>query len=98
VGSGGLSMGSLIDDEDDEADAEGADTQCAYVGESGVRCRNHARPGSRFCGVHQGAAAGGADAAGEAGGAADAVGEADDAADAVVDAAAAADGDEDSLI
>ncbi len=86
VGSGGLSAGSLIDDEEDEAASEGADAQCAYVGESGVRCRNHARPGSRFCGVHQGAEEGegadGAAAAGEAG---------------AVDAADVAD-DEDSLI
>lgn len=27
--------------------------RCAYVGESGIRCRNQARPGSRFCGVHE---------------------------------------------
>ena len=33
------------DDADDEA-------LCAYVSEDGVRCRNHARPGSRFCGIH----------------------------------------------
>ncbi len=26
--------------------------RCAYVGENGIRCRNQARPGSRFCGVH----------------------------------------------
>ena len=26
--------------------------RCAHVGEDGVRCRNQARPGSRFCGVH----------------------------------------------
>ena len=25
---------------------------CAYVAEDGTPCRNHARPGSRFCGVH----------------------------------------------
>ncbi len=36
----------LIDEEDDDADT------CAYVGPDGVRCRNHARPGSRFCGIH----------------------------------------------
>ena len=27
--------------------------RCAYVSEDGVRCRNQARPGSRFCGVHE---------------------------------------------
>ena len=38
----------LIDEE------EGADDEfCAYVSEDGTRCRNHARPGSRFCGIHQ---------------------------------------------
>lgn len=26
--------------------------RCAYVSESGIRCRNQARPGSRYCGVH----------------------------------------------
>ncbi|WP_085830476.1 transcription termination factor NusA [Collinsella vaginalis] len=35
--------------------------RCAYVSESGVRCRNQARPGSRFCGVHE-PAEGGEDA------------------------------------
>lgn len=25
---------------------------CSYVSEDGVPCRNHARPGSRFCGIH----------------------------------------------
>ena len=39
----------LIDDVD--ADDE-AGQVCAYVSEDGTRCRNHARPGSRFCGVH----------------------------------------------
>ncbi|HIU04496.1 MAG TPA: transcription termination/antitermination protein NusA [Candidatus Coprousia avicola] len=32
-------------------DAEPA--RCQYVSEDGVRCRNQARPGSRFCGVHE---------------------------------------------
>ncbi|MBE6469838.1 MAG: transcription termination/antitermination protein NusA [Coriobacteriaceae bacterium] len=27
--------------------------RCAHVSEFGVRCRNQARPGSRFCGVHE---------------------------------------------
>lgn len=35
---------NLIDDEESG--------RCAYVNEDGVRCRNQARPGSRFCGVH----------------------------------------------
>ncbi len=28
------------------------DDLCAYVSEDGTRCRNHARPGSNYCGVH----------------------------------------------
>lgn len=32
--------------EDDEPE------RCAHVGDDGIRCRNQARPGSRFCGVH----------------------------------------------
>ena len=37
----------LIDEEgDDEAGL------CSYTSEDGTRCRNHARPGSRYCGVH----------------------------------------------
>lgn len=35
----------LIDEDD-------TDDFCAYVSEDGVRCRNHAREGSRFCGIH----------------------------------------------
>lgn len=31
---------------------EPQDEVCAYVSEDGVRCRNHARPGSKYCGVH----------------------------------------------
>lgn len=37
-------------DEDDTVD--GDDGLCAYVGTDGTRCRNHARPGYRFCGIH----------------------------------------------
>ena len=39
-------VNTLID-EDDE------DELCAYVAEDGTRCRNHARPDSEFCGVHE---------------------------------------------
>ena len=34
------------DEEDDDA------RRCEYVSEDGIQCRNQARPGSRFCGVH----------------------------------------------
>ena len=43
-------MDNMLIDEDEAADDEAG--LCAYVGEDGVRCRNHARPGSRYCGVH----------------------------------------------
>ena len=38
-------------DEGDLADDE--QRRCEYVSEDGVRCRNQARPGSRFCGIHE---------------------------------------------
>ena len=37
-------------DEEDEVE----DKNCAFVSEDGVRCRNHARPGSIYCGIHAG--------------------------------------------
>ena len=37
---------------DDLSDA-GDSMRCEYVSENGIRCRNQARPGSRFCGVHE---------------------------------------------
>ncbi len=39
---------NILIDEYDEEDPE----FCAYVSEDGVSCRNHARPGSCYCGVH----------------------------------------------
>ena len=38
--------------EDDLID-DSEPARCQYVSEDGVRCRNQARPGSRFCGVHE---------------------------------------------
>ena len=38
----------------DEDDFEDEEELCAYVDENGVRCRNHARPDSCFCGIHDG--------------------------------------------
>ena len=38
----------------DEDDLEDEEELCAYVDENGVRCRNHARPDSCFCGIHDG--------------------------------------------
>lgn len=46
---------SLINDApliDEEEVAEPEDGLCAYVGADGNRCRNHARPGYRYCGIH----------------------------------------------
>ena len=37
----------LIDEDDEEQGGF-----CEYVSSDGVRCRNHARPGSSFCGIH----------------------------------------------
>lgn len=37
-----------VEDEPEEVN----DEFCAYVSEDGVRCRNHAREGSKYCGVH----------------------------------------------
>lgn len=39
---------ALIDEEDVDPD----DGLCAYVAEDGTRCRNHAREGYRYCGIH----------------------------------------------
>lgn len=39
-----------VDVEDEEEAFD--DDFCAFVSEDGIRCRNHARPGSRYCGVH----------------------------------------------
>ena len=44
---------SLVDEDtllDDEVEEESEFR--AYANEDGVRCRNHARPGSRYCGIH----------------------------------------------
>lgn len=39
--------------EEEETSNEREDGRCEYINEAGVRCRNHARPGSRYCGVHE---------------------------------------------
>jgi len=36
----------------DEVEEVEDDGLCAYVGADGVRCRNHARPGESYCGIH----------------------------------------------
>ena len=40
---------SLIDEPSEE---ESEDGLCAFEAEDGTRCRNHARPGYRYCGIH----------------------------------------------
>ena len=40
---------NMLIDEDDFDDDE---QLCAFVDDEGVRCRNHARPGSIYCGIH----------------------------------------------
>ena len=47
VGASLVDDENLIDSEDDEESEF-----CAYVSEDGIKCRNHARPGSRYCGIH----------------------------------------------
>ena len=44
--------GSSLIDEEDDLPEEPVDLRCEYVSSEGVRCRNHARPGSHFCGIH----------------------------------------------
>jgi N utilization substance protein A len=45
--------GSLVEEESImEEEAAEEDEFCAYENEDGVRCRNHARPNSRYCGIH----------------------------------------------
>ena len=44
-----LTDASLIDDEPEEENEDGL---CAFVADDGTRCRNHARPGYRYCGIH----------------------------------------------
>ena len=43
-----LEVDSLIDEEPEEVETE----FCQYVSEDGVKCRNHARPGKKYCGIH----------------------------------------------
>ncbi len=50
----GLFPNSFADEADDLLEEEGSH-RCKYVDENGVRCRNMARPGSAFCGVHESA-------------------------------------------
>ena len=38
---------------EDEPVDDGESHRCEYVGPTGIQCRNMARPGSRFCGVHE---------------------------------------------
>lgn len=40
---------SLIDE---PSEGESEDGLCAFEAEDGTRCRNHARPGYRYCGIH----------------------------------------------
>ena len=35
-----------------ENEAPESDGFCEFVNADGVRCRNHARPNSKFCGIH----------------------------------------------
>lgn len=56
IRSSSMANESLVDDENVLIDVEDTpeDDFCIYVSEDGTRCRNHARPGSKYCGVHSG--------------------------------------------
>ena len=51
---GAGSFASLIDDDEGDGDEDEATRRCEHENADGTRCRNHARPGSRFCGIHAG--------------------------------------------
>ncbi len=42
---------SLIDDEEEQEEVQ-SDGRCAHILANGQRCRNHARPDSLYCGIH----------------------------------------------
>lgn len=52
----GLDTGveSLIDEDVDDLIGADEPVRCEYVDAEGNQCRNAARPGSRFCGIHEG--------------------------------------------
>ena len=57
VASSGLdvSLTSLIDDDEEVLEqTDPMDSRCIYESPDGVRCRNQARPGSHYCGIHAG--------------------------------------------
>ncbi len=40
-------------DIEEDPEIETGGRRCSYTGPTGVRCRNAARPGSRYCGIHE---------------------------------------------
>ena len=42
-----------VDTPEGEPEEDGEQHRCEYVGENGIQCRNMARPGSRYCGIHE---------------------------------------------
>lgn len=56
IKSASFTGSNLLDPEGEDAGNEEMEDEgaglCAYVSEEGVPCRNHARPDSRYCGVH----------------------------------------------
>ena len=49
----GMNVPDTVEDLIDEEE----ERRCEYVGENGIRCRNQARPGSKYCGIHEAAVA-----------------------------------------
>ena len=52
MGSAAGSLTSLLDEDEEDGEEEN-DGRCEYTTSEGIRCRNQARPGSRFCGIHE---------------------------------------------
>ena len=55
IKSASFALTPEVDDDSliDEEEIENEDGLCAYIGVDGTRCRNHARPGFKYCGIHE---------------------------------------------
>lgn len=49
----GILRGMVAAEPEHEEVSEDEEHRCEYVGPNGVRCRNMARPGSPYCGIHE---------------------------------------------
>ena len=55
IKSASFALTPEVDDDSliDEEEIENEDGLCAYIGVDGTRCRNHARSGFKYCGIHE---------------------------------------------